>query len=1208
MTEIPTDTPLTRLNYFNGKFMRAEHLRGEQFYLRSLVHLSSLSGGHGVVYGFDTTLTADRAHIVIGPGLAISGQGRVLYFPATTTISISDLIERSQNAPVSPSTSGEVFTTDIGDFEACTVDAVTSPDGQPSSGPLYVLNIGPVDAYCGNEDVFGRLCEDACVTSSERPFIIEGLLVKADPLELTLPNTTAIAFTDQHLRSRVASAYYAREFDQAGHLISKSGLGRDTWCLGSRLTGGACVPIAVFSVNAGTATFLDPWIARRERIETPARRYWAFKMRMRPWDVFLAQVLQFQCQLRHLLDPETTPLLPAPCENERGVLAETRTWLETLRAAYERMMEEGNGPINFPIGLTEIQEMGSRIEAVVGAEPTTATTRALIDGGIIELPAAGYLPIDRESPDSVNRQVRRLLGEGVNLRFCTVRHDYVAHALEEAQHMDRISLLEGLVDAANKPDVDILVPDGLIISQNGAVSGLGFRAAADFQTDDSRVRLRGIARGERLLNGGAAVYFGGNSSFLRDREDNSAPADPIGVPTDVATGPRPRPIRGEATYPRGEASTLPGEAWFQLTADRNPLELSTNGVCGLHGRLVLGEAGSQLDMLDAFAQATLTIDSRREDTPGVLNFTANLRVSGGQTSVETAGDETKEDSFAVRLYLDAEVDIPNDRATITFRSSRTKSSGRAELIFAISDAPLSVRATLNVYSTNSDGVEEVDSSGRALFREVDGVLSPGPLRRGVERALEALARKIDDLTAADAWKQDLFRTLEETPGELTMRAVRDWVLFHRRRRRVCEIDAPAEVVQPPRRYQVFHIRTVPGQIPAERILGLIADMRDGDTEAAEELFNTAGARPIFPVLFEGGDDQLLTSQATLLADYNNASPGNSLIGAVIGSPGEEDDEALESGRGNALEDVIEGVSPAHSEIRRDRLEDVPAAFSTSEDDGFILLVTEQQELAIDTHAAYVIPYNPNSFFDIEGLLTSDNFDSLFRMSTRIIHTQFVRGTQSLLAGGESPPFDQAWTEADAAQRTRTHIRSYAKRLPPGVSDVDSYVLGQARMIDQNLRGPQVSSTVPAIAKLWDESLPVDTDNLTFFLAGETNIIFAEQPPAVRFVMRLDNALVGLNPVVRFDNPETPVPSSIDELVRSIGAQGRRTLADWTYGSRREDSRHAERMKVLRVALENRGVRLVGGDPKFDSTMWTRAELQPFEPGDVTDVVVLVLAQ
>ena len=47
------------------------------------------------------------------------------------------------------------------------------------------------------------------------------------------------------------------------------------------------------------------------------------------------------------------------------------------------------------------------------------------------------------------------------------RPDFVAHALEEAQHMDRISLTRGLDNTEALEEVDILVPDGR--GERGAV-------------------------------------------------------------------------------------------------------------------------------------------------------------------------------------------------------------------------------------------------------------------------------------------------------------------------------------------------------------------------------------------------------------------------------------------------------------------------------------------------------------------------------------------------------------------------------------------------------------------------------------------------------------------------------------------------------------------------------------------------------------------
>src|SRR5206468_1427963 len=84
---IQQGTPLTRLNYFDGKFLRASDLQGEQNYFRELIALSNQAGGAGVVYGLDVTLgSGDQLNV--SAGLGIGPGGRVLYLPQNATVGI----------------------------------------------------------------------------------------------------------------------------------------------------------------------------------------------------------------------------------------------------------------------------------------------------------------------------------------------------------------------------------------------------------------------------------------------------------------------------------------------------------------------------------------------------------------------------------------------------------------------------------------------------------------------------------------------------------------------------------------------------------------------------------------------------------------------------------------------------------------------------------------------------------------------------------------------------------------------------------------------------------------------------------------------------------------------------------------------------------------------------------------------------------------
>src|SRR2546422_11533312 len=77
VTVVNPSTPLKRLNYYDGKFLRASDFNVEQNYLRRLVALSNQGLGAGVVYGYDVTLGGGDT-VEIGPGLAIDPSGNVL--------------------------------------------------------------------------------------------------------------------------------------------------------------------------------------------------------------------------------------------------------------------------------------------------------------------------------------------------------------------------------------------------------------------------------------------------------------------------------------------------------------------------------------------------------------------------------------------------------------------------------------------------------------------------------------------------------------------------------------------------------------------------------------------------------------------------------------------------------------------------------------------------------------------------------------------------------------------------------------------------------------------------------------------------------------------------------------------------------------------------------------------------------------------------
>jgi hypothetical protein len=570
---VPVPTPLTFLNYYDGKFLRASDLDQEQLAQRALVRLSNVAGGAGVVYGFDAALGSGDA-LSVSAGLAVAPTGDVLYLPQAVTVSVSALLASMTSGPTggsgsSPSASGA--------FAPC-APMVAPPTVPPTQGSdLYLITLGLVEGLCGTDEVFGRLCDAACTTATDRPWRIDGVVIGLVPLTLVSPleSSTAVTLGPLHLRSRVASAYFADEEAAAGSLISGLGLRSSTWCAGAAALGGSTVALGVLARSGGTTLFVDEWTARRERMETSPRRYWAGHMAMRPWDVLLAQILQFQCQLRDVLANAPSPGNgPDPCAQAVDLLGQSTDLIAQITAAQptpdpptpappppappppsptpamrtvaeapaqksaakksaakksaakksapakkapskksaakksvakksvakksapankaRRVVraaaanprvsahvdppdEQAGGPsstaertLERPADaeliishvLTEaIDKYRLNVAAVLAGE-AAASDRILVDGGIVELPPAGYLPIDLTGVVDLPTQVQKLLGPGLDLRFCTMRHDQAGFEVRKAQDLDRISMLVGIDDPTAKPQVDILVPDG----------------------------------------------------------------------------------------------------------------------------------------------------------------------------------------------------------------------------------------------------------------------------------------------------------------------------------------------------------------------------------------------------------------------------------------------------------------------------------------------------------------------------------------------------------------------------------------------------------------------------------------------------------------------------------------------------------------------------------------------------------------------------
>jgi hypothetical protein len=391
---------IERLNAFDGLYLRAEHLNLIQDYARDLALAVGAAGGPGVVSGLEATLQ-DGA-LRIGPGLAVDPSGRPLRARQEMIVPLGELTP-----------SADTF--------------------------WYVEAVSEIWTH-GDEAVQGLLCDDPCANgSTAHPFATEGVRIR-----LTEAKESGLAgWSHQQRRARLASRIFAAEAVAAGAWSrepadpASSLAGRD-WQPPPEPAGtGPQVRLAVLIPAADLRKWqVDVWAVRRDRGASPPAREWQWRLAMRPWEVFVAQILQFQAMLDY---PEGVSTTVAIVKSLRGLADEIRRPRVTKAQIAERVQRFSHDLAGGRVG----EEGGSTLGSV-----------SLPELGIDELPPAGFLPY-HGSLEQVGTAMAELLGRGASLRVCWCGPADVAQAVQEAQHRDRIRL-----DPARPADVDILVPVG----------------------------------------------------------------------------------------------------------------------------------------------------------------------------------------------------------------------------------------------------------------------------------------------------------------------------------------------------------------------------------------------------------------------------------------------------------------------------------------------------------------------------------------------------------------------------------------------------------------------------------------------------------------------------------------------------------------------------------------------------------------------------
>lgn len=400
------------LNPADGLFLRAEHLSTMQSYARDLVAATATAAGTGVVHGLGVSLSADGHSIEVSPGLAVSPGGRLLRLVRTLTAPLDD-----------------------------------AHLGDARDDAFWVVTLHWAAGTSGSATVYGSLCNDACSDNGShlQPWVDEGVAVRLVPD--ALPGLDATL--DDERRNWLASAYFERE-RAAGPPwltpVARHGrvapLGDRPWDDGTALRADGGVPLAVL-LPRDDGWCVDMWTARRLVDGALAHATWRSRLAMRPWTVFLAQVLQLEDELADaesgfgepgkvvVVDVDVDDPAREPVERFKEQMEKTFV----ARWHQFRDFDEATRDAPRPVGRARV-------------------VRSLRGHGLLELPPAGYLPVD-ERQDGLEKVMVGYFGGQVDVRLRRMRADQVADEVEAAQHRDRIPLVPETDQTAA---VDVLVP------------------------------------------------------------------------------------------------------------------------------------------------------------------------------------------------------------------------------------------------------------------------------------------------------------------------------------------------------------------------------------------------------------------------------------------------------------------------------------------------------------------------------------------------------------------------------------------------------------------------------------------------------------------------------------------------------------------------------------------------------------------------------
>ena len=885
---LPPSAPLTGLNYYDGRFLRADDLNLERTSQRRYAEFGNRAGAPGVVYGFDVDRQGTR--LTLSGGLALDPKGRVLHLPDGVEAEIADLLGEPPGTAAEPVTG----------FAACAPPATGSTPAVVGGSELYLVCIAYAEGRCGESEVFGRAC-DGCVTPTDRPYVVPGVSLLLLPLVLTSPLPTLPGLTrpEVHLRSQVAAAYFADERARAGSLLSAAGLRTTVWGGGATApTAGDAVPVGVLGWNGSAVTFLDRWTARRERIGTGPQDYWAGRTERRPLAVFLAQVLQFQSQLAELGADAVLPdagiveLSPAgylPVDPAAG-----------LRPQLERRLGAG---VDLRFCAVRRDQVGGELERAQHLD-RISLLRGLTGTAAPEL-------------------VDILVPDGVVAAAGTERTGY-GFAVDLAVGEGRSVVGEAAAD----PSRFLLRGVGRLDLRGGITVRTALAGSAQPAVRSMARIVAGLAAGatgwEETLTALRALRFG---------TDAPSPALLRRVGRDVAD----RAAAQRASRTTGRVVSLPGAspnvaavsayAWVA----RDPFVMADHDAVAFRLMADLALPAAQPVTVKLVVDGRLVRNSARAGPIGpevLVTVTGFADAVTTGIAVEPGGGRFDQDLVFRRGTQDGRRlwGIGDDESHwllgVGWQGDPVEAEGAlVELPRAAN--PGDVAAALAGIPTPPAGIRVVAAFAAV---ESDAITEPGePHRDSAIAALQILSGLYpDDPDYVERRYAELFPAVE--PAGTLIRPTTDWVLFRRRLRKDCEgAGAPPA--------------------PAGRVATWVTRAADVDQAAvwAESLGDAPWTGGGEPLTFEAGTGALLTAPATWRQGYQAADGGSVIRFAGYAVAPGAPDVPVGVARARAVVDALAPLAILDPADAVDLVPVPPAGQIVAGTDGSVFLVTYEPD-------------------------------------------------------------------------------------------------------------------------------------------------------------------------------------------------------------------------------------------------------------------------